>query len=267
MRLRSCIALLLLLFGLACAGAAGAAATVRVVETWPAGDPVTLPRGRDFFLRIAYSSDEPVRIWATPYFRGKPANAGHSPSPRYVGQGEMLGWFFLMQPGAEVDEIRITAGDGGTRSTPVVAVHRVRVVGGGEPSAGDTPPAWVAELGERARLAQRQQAESAQRDAPAGAGDAALFAGFAVAVVVLGLLGIVAPLWALRRWEGGWRIAAAIPAIMLGFVVLRIVVGVMLDPRSHNLWPFELLFAGATSAGAVGLLRILRALSGAGRAA
>ena len=35
---------------------------------------------------------------------------------------------------------------------------------------------------------------------------------------------------------------------MMAFVA-RIVIGVAIDPTSHNLWPFEILMAGAMSAG------------------
>jgi hypothetical protein len=265
MRLRSC-AILLLALGLGLAGLVRAAPTVRVIETWPAGDRVTLARNQNFNLRLAYSSDTPIGIWVQPYFRGEPARAGTSPSQRHAGDGETLGWFFLMEPGVEVDEIRITAGDGGLRSTPVVATYRVHVVGSSAPSAEETPPAWVTELRAQARLAEQQAAE-ARRDTPVSAGDTVLFGGFMLAMLALGLLGFVAPVWTFRRWRGGWRIAAAVPGIMMAFVVLRIAFGVALDPTSHNLWPFEILMAGAMSAGAILLLTIVRKLTGAGRAA
>jgi len=51
----------------------------------------------------------------------------------------------------------------------------------------------------------------------------------------------------LSGWTGGWRVAAAIPCALMAFVVLRIIIGVMLDPTSHNLWPFEILYAAAAS--------------------
>jgi len=95
----------------------------------------------------------------------------------------------------------------------------------------------------------------------------ALLNGFMLAMLGVGLLGFAGPTWMLLRWRGGWRIAAAVPAIMMAFVVLRIVIGVAIDPTSHNLWPFEILMAGAMSAGVTGLLSVLRKLTGAGQAA
>ena len=83
-----------------------------------------------------------------------------------------------------------------------------------------------------------------------------------LAVLAIGLGGIVAPLWALRCWQGVWRVAAAVPALIIGFVVLRIVIDTSSDPTSHNLWPFEILQAGALSLVLIGLLLAARWLSG-----
>src|SRR3546814_2356088 len=58
-----------------------------------------------------------------------------------------------------------------------------------------------------------------------------------LALPLVGLLALALPAWALWRWRGGWRIAAMVPAALMAFVVLRIVVGVAIDPTSHNLWP------------------------------
>src|SRR3546814_20425384 len=64
-------------------------------------------RSSDLYLRIAYRADEPVHIWARPWFQGRGVAAGSNPSPRYdAGSGEALGWFFL-DPGQQVDEVRI----------------------------------------------------------------------------------------------------------------------------------------------------------------
>lgn len=258
------IALLVLQFALA--GAARAGTTVQVLQTHPAGNDITLPRNQNFHLHLAYSSDEPAGIWIAPYFQGKRVNAGSSPSQRHSGQGETMAWFFFMQPGDRVDEIRITAGDGGTDTTPLVATYPVRIVGGSETAAAAAAPVWVTDLGAQAKAAQ-QQAFEERMNTPVSAGDSALFGGFMLAMLGLGVLGFVAPLWVLRRWQGGWRIAAAVPAVLMAFVVLRIVVGVAFDPTSHNLWPFEILIAGILSAATVGVLLIARRISGASGAA
>ena len=113
MRLEAITILLVLAAWFGPIGVAHAGTTVRVVETWPAGGDVVLGRNQNFYLRLAYDTDKPVGIWVMPYFHGKPAKVGSSPSQTYSGSGETFGWFFFMQPGEAVDEIRVTAGDGG----------------------------------------------------------------------------------------------------------------------------------------------------------
>ena len=100
---------------------------------------------------------------------------------------------------------------------------------------------------------------------PPNAGDAALASGFMLAVFALGLFSFAAPAWGMWRWRGGWRIAAAVPAAIMAFVVLRIMIGVAGDPTSHNLWPFEILQAGAVSVVVMVVLLVARKLPGVGR--
>jgi membrane protein DedA with SNARE-associated domain len=51
---------------------------------------------------------------------------------------------------------------------------------------------------------------------------------------------------------------AALPALWIAFVVLRIVVGTALDPTSHNLWPFEILMASVASLVLIGLMALTK---------
>jgi hypothetical protein len=263
-RLVAITSLAILVAGLTPTGSAHADTTVRVLDTWPSGESVTLGRNQNFYLRLAYDTDQPAGIWVAPYFQGKRVNVGSSPSQTYSGSGETVGWFFFMHPGDEVDEIRITAGDGSRGRTPDVATWRGHVVAGTEAAAAPEQPAWVTDMTARAKAAQ-DQALRAQMSKPTSPGEMALVGGFMLAMLALGLVGFAAPAWGLWRWRGGWRIAAAVPAAAMAFVVLRILVGVARDPTSHNLWPFEILQAGALSMVAMGALLVARRLSGAGR--
>lgn len=225
---------------------AQAGTQVDLLGTWPAGERVTLQRNQNFYLHLGYTSDQPVQIWARPYFKGKPARAGSNPSRVYpAGSGEALGWFFL-DPGVQVDEVRISAGDGSYLRTPVVAVFPVAVMGGTEPADGSPPPAWIATLNSADKAAQDAAYHRAM-STPPGAGDIAIFSGFMLAMLALGAAGLAWPAWGLWRWRGGWRVAAALPAAVMAFVVLRIVVGTTIDPTSHNLWPFEIVMWGGLS--------------------
>lgn len=231
--------------------------TVSVTDTWPQGEDITLGRNQNFYLRLAYRSPTPVGIWIRPYFHGEPAKVGSSPSARYSGEGEALGWFFFMQPGDQVDEIRITAGDGRLDHTPVVATYPVHLTGGFEPAADDAPPEWVERLRARDKAQQRAARQQAASE-PVSPGSIAFFSAFMLAMFAIGLIGLVAPAWALWRWRGLWRGLAAIPAAVMAWAVLNIVVGVARDPTSHNLWPFEILMFGGFSAASMAVLALFR---------
>jgi hypothetical protein len=100
---------------------------------------------------------------------------------------------------------------------------------------------------------------------PISTGDAIFFNGFMLTMVAIGVIGLAAPAWGVWRWRGGWRVAAALLAALMAFVILRIVWDGFLDPTSHNLWPFEILMAGAASAIVMVFLHGLRKLFQAGK--
>lgn len=260
--------LLSMLSGLAWAVAAAPAVatppTVEVLETWPSADAGALPRNQNFHLRLAYRTERPVAIWVRPYYHGKPADdVGTSPSPRYVGEGETLGWFFFLRPGARVDEIRITAGDGTLDGTPVVATLPVDLVGGTDVATA-TPPDWVADLGAKAAAASAAaRAESAAQ--PVTVREVWFFNGFMLAMLALGAAGLLAPAWGLWRWRGAWRVAAAVPALAMAIVLLNIVIGTAIDPTSHNLWPFEILMWSVGSVAVMAGLALVRRLGGSAK--
>lgn len=264
MRLRTMAVLAAFVACLAAGSRVHAHTTVTVLETFPAGDKVTLGSNQNFYVRLAYATDTPVRIWAKPYFHGKPANVGSNPSDIHTGSGETFGWFFFMRPGDRVDEIRIAAGNGGIGTTPVVTSLRVDVVGSDTVATDRAEPAWVTDMKRRAEDAQRKDYEKRMNTPPA-AGDVVLFGGFMLLMLLAGLGAIALPGWALWRWRGGWRIAAAVPALLMTFVVLRIVADGARDPTSHNLWPFEILQAGVLSLVAMVALMVARKLAGVGR--
>jgi len=246
-----------------CAGrvdATHAAMTVEVLETFPPGQEVTLGENQVFYLRLAYNTDAPRRIWARPYFEGREVDAYSNPSPRYAqGSGEALAWFSFTKAGLQVDEIRVSAGNSHPR---VVANHRLRMVVVDNAAVTTAEPAWIARL--------RSQAGSVGPDPQAlaiaadSAGDSIL-GGFMLAMLLVGMLGLIAPAWALWRWRGGWRVAAAIPAALMAFVILRIVIGVAFNPTSHNLWPFEILLSGGLASILMLGLWLARRLAGTGQ--
>lgn len=239
---------------------AAAAPVVELRETFPPGPEIRVPPNATVYLRIGYSAPAPVHLWARPYFRGRPAEAGSSPSLQYSGDGETLGFFFLFKPG-QVDEVRVSAGDGRPASTPEIARWPLSVaVEAGAPAPG-APPGWVAALRaqEHAR-ADQLRAQAAQ--VPPSAGSIAWFGGFMLLMLGLAAAGIGWPLWALWRWRGGWRWLAAAPAAAVAFVLLRIVLDTARDPTSHNLWPFEVVMVAGASLVAMLALALVRRMTG-----
>lgn len=248
-----CMAILLALLVLS---SAEAKVEVRLLETFPPGQDIRVAPGANIYLRIAYAMDTPVKIWVKPYLDGKPANAGSSPSPLYSGEGEMLGWFFPMQEGVLADEVRVVAGDGSYANTPEIARWPLQVRTDQGARAG-AEPAWVSSMRAEAAAAEKKAFDERESE-PVGIGDALLFGGFMLVMAAVGVIGLVWPVLAWRRWQGGWRIAALVPAAWIGFVILRIIVGGLLDPTSHNLWPFEILMTGASCLAVMLTLSLVR---------
>jgi hypothetical protein len=90
---------------------------------------------------------------------------------------------------------------------------------------------WLSSLRTADDAASRADCKKAM-NTPPSTGDVALFSGFMVAICLLAFAG---PVWGLWRWRGGWRLLAAVPAAVMAFVVLRIVIDTARDPTSHNL--------------------------------
>lgn len=251
----SCAAMALLL-----APAAQAATEAHIVATQPASD-ATLGRQQSFWVRMEYSTDEPVSLWARPYRNGKEVKKTMSnASLPYTGAGEALGWFALTEPG-EVDEIRVMAGGGKPYRQWELQRQPVRLRWSANQPANEPQAEWVTDL--LAVEKTRQDEAFAQRaNEPVSAGSVALFSGFMVTVLAVLVAGIGLPLWSMWKWRGGWRIAAALPVTAMGFVVLRILIATAVDPTSHNLWPFEILQVGVVGLVVIGVLAVVRRVRG-----
>ena len=81
------------------------AAEVEVIDTWPAGDRIELVPEQAYRLRLGYSTDVPVRIWARPYFEGQQVPATTHGSSLHEGSGETSGWFSRASPWAKLSEL------------------------------------------------------------------------------------------------------------------------------------------------------------------
>ncbi len=243
------------------APAAHAASSAEVIQTHPAAN-ATLGHQENFWIRIAHTTDEPISLWVRPYLHGVQVRKVLSnASLSYVGSGEALGWFALTGTG-DVDEVRIMAGGGKPFREWELSRHPVRLHWTDGPDSAGPAPQWVEEL---LAVEKARYAEDAARRAsePVPAGDVTLFSGFMLVIVALLVAGIVIPLRSAWKWRGGWKIAAAVPVCVMGFVVLRIIVDTARDPTSHNLWPFEILTTGVIALACIGALKLARRFMGA----
>jgi len=235
---------------------ARADSSARILETQPANS-ATLGDRQTFWLLIEYETDEPISLWARPYRNGQEVQRAMSnASLTYVGSGRALGWFSLVEPG-EVDEIRVKAGAGKPYREWELLRLPVHLRWTDATPADEPHAAWVDEAlaTERTRYA----AEAKRRaNEPVTPGTTVLLSGFMLSVLVLLVAGITVPLWSVWRWRGRWRIAAAVPACAMVFVILRIIVDTTRDPTSHNLWPFEILQIGVASLAMTGALKLAR---------
>lgn len=233
----------------------------RITDVSPS-ESATLGAHETFYVRIEYTTDEPVALWARPFLHGQEVKQAHSnASPSYTGSGAALGWFELIQSG-DVDEVRVRAGGGKPYREWEVARLPVSLHWESRPpSARSAEPAWVGELRAEATARMNAQFERAA-SAPISARDFVLFNVFMIAALGIGIAGIVAPLWSWWKWRGGWRVAAAVPALLMIFVILRIVIDGVIDPTSHNMLPFEILMFSAIALAMVGVLKVLRWVMG-----
>jgi len=62
---------------------------------------------------------------------------------------------------------------------------------------------------------------------------------------------------AIRKYEGNYRRAAWVPAIVLGALAIKAAADVSSDSSAHNLWPLELLMWSAGGFVYMGVLALL----------
>ena len=237
--------LVLLAALLSVSASAHAETTAQVVETDPGGASITLARNESLYVRIAYTSDKTVSIWARPFFRGTEVPAKSNASVPHMGNGQALGWFEPLQPG-DIDEVRILAGDGSPAGTRIVSRYPIKVTTSSEPAPPRARAEWVETLSRDEETVRREAYERRMRE-PVTSKDSLFMSGFMLTMLGLLVAGFAWPAWGVWKWRGGWRLAAALPIAAMAFVVLRIVIDTARDATSHNLWPFEIIMWGGGS--------------------
>jgi hypothetical protein len=244
------------------------AATVQLLETHPP-QPATLANGHTLNLRLRVESPtaqdvhilevrsrgEKVKWYATSGIESVPP-----------GSGETVLFTFLQpkEGDVHVDEIVVKtmqAGAGTTSPDPpgethVLPVNSTWTVATSADEAAN--PAWVSE--HRAQANARRAAARAAEPPPSLFSHLLFFAG-SLLFVALVILAYWLPIRWIRRWQGAWRIAAAACLIPITLSIVNITLGLMSDPGSHNLFPFEIAIAGAIAYGMMIVVRIAHAIA------
>jgi hypothetical protein len=247
------------------------AATVQLLETHPA-QPATLANGHTLNLRIRVESPTAqdvhiVEVRSRGAKVGWYATSGIDTVP--AGGGETVLFTFLQpkEGDVRVDEIVVkttAAGAGATSPDPageshVLPVDATWTVATGADSAAT--PTWVTE--HRAQANARRAAARAAEPPPGPFSHLLFFAG-SLLFVALVIAAYWLPIRWIRRWRGSWRLAAAACLVPITLSIVNITLGLMSDPTSHNLFPFEIAIAGAIAYGMMIVVRIAHAIA-AGR--
>jgi hypothetical protein len=207
---------------------------IQIVEVDPVS-PAVLGHWEHLAIRIAYASDRPITMRGEPFNRGAPVPGMDSGSPRYnAGSGEALFWIAYTEPG-HVDRIVITAHDEQMRVPLARTEMEVDLAWTGQRSATVRPrPEWETRL-QAERDALLRAAAQEYRNRPTPVWQWAL--SFVMIWSAPGYLVLQAlALWRLR---GGWRLAAAIPAVPMALVLAYTVVAFR---AGSNLSPLVLIF-------------------------
>jgi len=231
--MRAAIALLMLSSVLT-HGAALGEVRLQVLETFPAS-PATLGHWEHYYLRIGYVSDQPIRVLVDPLQGGAPVPGMSGGAPvNAAGSGETLYWISYTKP-ARVDRLVVYAQDEKWRGRLARLELPVQLAWTGEKSAAPQAlPDWVQRMSTE-REARDKLASEARINAPVGWGWTLAVSAMGWSIPAYFILQIVL-LW---RWRGGWRLAAALPALpMAGFLAHAVYAYL----RGSNLFPVFLLF-------------------------
>lgn len=195
-----------------------------------------LAGGQNLSVRVAYESDQPLRFKAEGYNQGrKHPSLATNPSPVYpAGKGEAIVWVFA-QPGARLDELRVSVSDAAWQQLTQISVPVQAAWRAGVPSAPEA--AWVRELNEAARKIPR----------PAPPPESFIDKVWSTLLIILvpvaflSVLGYpLLQLFTLWKLRGPARLLSALPlSFMLpvyGFCLYAL-------SQGSNLWPLYAIFA------------------------
>lgn len=231
------------------------ATTVQLLETHPPL-PAALPNGHNLNLRLRVEASTAQDVFIQEVRSGGKRVAWFATSgiePVSAGGSEAVLFTFLQPKEGDIriDEIVVKTTEAGLASTrdPAGEIHVIPVDAAWTvaTSATDLPdPSWVTD--HRAQANARRAAARAAVPPP-GPFENLLWFGGSILFLVLAVGAVWLPIRWMRRWQGGWRIAAAACLVPVPLSIANITLGLLADPTSHNLFPFEIAMAGAVAYG------------------
>jgi hypothetical protein len=212
---------------------------VRVTGVTPEPGSV-LGGGQNFYARVVYESDQPLRFQAAGYLDGKMSDGlAMNPSPLYpAGKGETVVWVFGLKD-ARIDELHVRVCDARWKDLIVVPVSAQVEWRSGAPDAATA--AWAAEL---SAAQQRAVGEAIQQEPESTNLLQKIWVVLATILVPVAFLSTPAypifqfyALWKLRgtmRWLAAIPLLVTLPAYAHSIYALS---------QGSNLWPIATIFA------------------------
>jgi hypothetical protein len=215
--------------------AAAAQVQIEVVRMSP-NSGFVLPRYGTIYMEIAYRSDQPLRLQARAYAKGKSLDTGqmmNASALHPAGSDKALVWVSYAEP-AVIDEIRVTAYDDKWQALVTLPVARPAQWLNKTAEKRVEPPQWVeALIAEEKRIAEQYRKDNPPEPDPLG--DAFVTFMF---LAVPGYFVLQAA--ALLTQRGRWRWAGIAPLLIMVPATLHAVLALS---AGSNLWPIVMIFA------------------------
>ena len=231
-----------------------------IVEQYPQGEEVLLQSNEKLYFRIEYSTPSMTQIFIRPYYKGEEVqNVSNSPSPIYKENGETIAWFSFPNKVERVDEVRVWVGNSKRVLSQRYPVSVLPSLTDDTTSPRDTlenTPKWVKEMQQKVFDATGGEPQPLTNE-----DEYSLF-GFMAFMWAVALFGILAPLWGVKKWNGGYRKLAFVPLVWMGLFVSFMLITALIDHASLGLWPFTVILASLPSGAMMIVLFVVRFIKG-----
>lgn len=190
------------------------------------------------YVRLRYSSDQPLRFQARGYLSGaeETRSASFNPAPVYAaGTGEAIVWTAYFEAAA-IDEIRITVTDAEWTPLDELSVPMRAAWNGMRSQAQRQRAEWVQTLSAQ----QQAMVAAGARAGGSDDGNEGLLWGWLLMLMGWSIPGYIAlQFYTVKRYEGRWRTLALLPLWIMIPLVAYTLFALL---AGSNLWPLMMLF-------------------------